>query len=191
MHSHDFPEPSFQSVPIHDPVAVLRNDDSRAGIRNRGSGDEHVEVTRLPPLPPSEQRPDLVGRSYACIPWETKATVASRCPIRSQSRGGRAALLLGNGHGQPKASLTATRIDHLSATLGGHAGAESMLIDALTIARTIGRLHLNPLRELPGAELCFGKDGEYREDRAPRQRPGPRSGSAAARESLDFSTDHF
>jgi len=57
----DLPEAAFHSVPIHDPVSMLRNHQAEPGPRPSRRQKEDVQVRRLLPPPLPEKRPDVPG----------------------------------------------------------------------------------------------------------------------------------
>jgi hypothetical protein len=52
LEAKDFPQPPFQQVALYRIAAMLRYHYPDAGMRNRGSGVEDVQVGRPAPLPP-------------------------------------------------------------------------------------------------------------------------------------------
>jgi hypothetical protein len=79
----DLPQAPPQAVPLHGGsvhpstrrrrlAPRLRHDQSQAGMQNGGSGDEDIEVACLPPLPPSEQLPNLLRGGYPGGPRQSE-----------------------------------------------------------------------------------------------------------------------
>ena len=59
----ELPDASFQTIPLHDRMPMLRNDDSQPTTRSGGRRKEDVQSGRPLSLPPPEKRPDLPGPS--------------------------------------------------------------------------------------------------------------------------------
>lgn len=55
----DLSKAAAQSIAIHNRMAMLRDDQSKAGMRNGGGVEEDVQETCSLSLPPLEQPPDL------------------------------------------------------------------------------------------------------------------------------------
>ena len=158
----DLPKSPLQAVPLHSGSVNalpprralrprLRHDQADPRTREGGSGDEDVEVTRLSPLPPSKQRPYLIRRRD---PRPSRKRVTARSTARSRlRRHGEArfellpaVLASGADHEMCTATL-APGVQNSPTTPRRHPSAETMLVDALSIARPIGRLHRNPSKK--------------------------------------------
>jgi hypothetical protein len=127
-------------------------------MRDGGSGDEDVEVTRLPPLPPSKQCPDLFSRSDPRYPRQLAIATSARGRVATfhgatRPMALRTPALPAGTHYEPLATAFPARIQHFAAAARRHASTEAMFVDALAIARAISRLH----RELSG---CFDTESD-------------------------------
>lgn len=65
---------TLQAIPFDDATSMFWDNQRQARTRRRGSGHEHVELTRPLPLPPAKQCPDLRAPAYACAAREPKAS---------------------------------------------------------------------------------------------------------------------
>jgi len=128
-------------------LSRLRHNEPETRMRDGGSGDEDVEVTCLPPLPPSEQRPDLLRGRDPGAPGQGKPRASRGRPAAAH---GAARPPLLTAVLAPDADYEAlppplpASVEDLPATARRHPGAKTMLVDPLTISRAIRRLHRNP-----------------------------------------------
>jgi hypothetical protein len=67
----DLPKASLDHISIHDPPSVLRDDESKAGMRNGGRSREDIQQTGPPALTPLEQCTYLRTQPNPSISWET------------------------------------------------------------------------------------------------------------------------
>lgn len=148
-----------------DRMTMFRGDGSEPGTSLSARSREHVQMGRPVAATPAKELDDLHTPPDAGLPG--KALVRLR--LRPGSRRLHVRLLPSDLHDELVTTLPAPTIQDLAAALGGHARAESVLVQALPVPWIVCRLH-GPLTsaKFVGAEAPVRAELEKIPVRPPR-----------------------